>query len=126
TKETNEIMAQMAEHQKGRVVSEAQKEKQRKDMTGRKSSQETKDKIRAALTGKKKTAIHVANVMKNSGVKRLLYTKIDGRIVKMRSNWERVYAKHLGSLGIIWEYEPKGFVLSDVHRYFPDFFICQN
>ena len=65
----------------------------------------------------------IKNIMKNSGKKRFPYVSTDGTIIKMRSTWEASYAEHLDVLGIIWQYEPKGFKLSNGKRYFPDFFL---
>ena len=41
----------------------------------------------------------------------------------MRSSWEVKFAKHLDEQGIIYEYEPRSFQLSNGTRYIPDFFL---
>lgn len=51
------------------------------------------------------------------------YIFADGTIIKMRSSWEVLYAKHLDELGIAWIYEPRFFKLSNGHRYTPDFYL---
>lgn len=65
----------------------------------------------------------VAKIMLHSGKKRFPCVKFDGSIIKMRSNWEVLYAHYLDSLGILWQYEPKQFKLSNGKRYYPDFYL---
>lgn len=144
TAETNPSVARTAEKQKGRVVSEITKEKLRIANTGknvgkprseetktkiriksigRKASVETREKLKISHTGLKQTDETVEKRIRGRGQKRFAYLSLDGTIVKMRSNWERLYAKHLDSLGIQWKYEIKGFKLSNGKRYFPDFYL---
>lgn len=45
--------------------------------------------------------------------------------IKMRSSWEVVFAKHLDSLNLYWEYEPTKFNLG-YRKYTPDFLVYEN
>lgn len=52
------------------------------------------------------------------------WTDRQGRVFLFKSTWERAYAAHLDSLGLVWDYEPKTFRFhTDLkHRgYTPDF-----
>lgn len=86
-------------------------------------SDETIVKISAALMGHPVSAETIAKIMKNSGKRRFAYISGNGIIIKMRSSWETKYAAFLDSLNIVWQYEPRGFLLSSGHRYFPDFYL---
>lgn len=65
----------------------------------------------------------IAKITARSGQRRFSFNLPNGIIIKMRSSWEIQYAEHLNSLGIIWQYEPRSFLLSTGHRYFPDFYL---
>lgn len=45
---------------------------------------------------------------------------------RFRSRLEARVAKLLDELGIRYEYEPEGFVLSDGTRYLPDFYLPES
>ena len=43
--------------------------------------------------------------------------------VNFKSNWEIITAQYFDKAGIKWQYEPKGFELSNGKFYFPDFYL---
>jgi hypothetical protein len=48
-----------------------------------------------------------------------------GTKIYMRSTWERNFARILDHLKLKWQYEPRGFMLSNLHAYLPDFYLPQ-
>ena len=110
----------------GKIKTGIVRDKNSAALTGRAPSEETTRKI--AETKQKhgkytQTTKSVNKRMQCSGWRKFRYTCKNGTVIKMRSGWEILYAQFLDSLGIIWQYEPKGFLLSTEHRYYPDFYL---
>ena len=61
--------------------------------------------------------------MKNGG--KWVYNK-NGKIIKMRSCYELMFADILDNRCVLWEYEPKLFKLKDGMRYRPDFLVANK
>ena len=106
---------------------------------------ERKAKIRATLTGRRLTAKHRANIsaglkthygnltsaeheklsismsarMRRRGT--LEFLDRLGRISQLKSKHERAVARWLDAHDLAWDYEPDTLLLSDGHRYTPDF-----
>lgn len=108
-------------------------------MLGKKRPAEFAAKISMAHKGKRKTLEHRLKLSEskkgdkhpNFGKrmihgKRIWHLQSNGSWVAMRSNWEIAYASYLDKNGIIWEYEPKTFMLSDGSAYTPDFLLVDS
>lgn len=66
------------------------------------------------------------SMMNHKKWSRFPYIQKSGLIIQMRSSWEIKFAIYLDALNILWQYEPRGFLLSNGHRYFPDFLFARN
>ena len=111
--------------QKGHLVSEETREKMRQKKIGVPQSAEAKNR---RSIGVKKFLLEHGNerLIKNFGPvgsKKFQYISKDGIEIGMRSSWEVLYSKFLDSQGIIWQYEPKYFKLSNGKYYWPDFYL---
>lgn len=81
--------------------------------TGKTHKQETKDSISSSMKGNKN-----AN---HRGDRQSYYND-----TRMDSKWEVGTARYLDSIGVIWEYNDRGYILSDGRYYYPDFFVYEN
>ncbi len=51
------------------------------------------------------------------------FSKEQNKIILTRSSWETTTIDYFNKFNIKWLYEPKGFLLNNGHRYFPDFYL---
>jgi hypothetical protein len=112
----------------GKHLSEETRKKMSDARKGRKVTKETREKIRQSLTGRKRPELTGANNPMHthpnaykSRFGKTGYRKDLGVFVK--SSWEANMMRIFKYLGLIVQYEPQSFVLSDGRTYRPDFLI---
>jgi hypothetical protein len=128
-------------YNKGVPMSEEQKRKLSKTMTGKKQSPELIEKRIAPLRGRKRSLEESVKLTKGqlqsykngrkiSHGKGFWYTRTDYTKVWLRSTWEVAYAKYLDSRNILWEYELGPFPITYTYEgqvkegtYRPDFYL---
>jgi len=113
----------MSQAQKGRIVSETTKVKQRLVMKGKPISAEHRAKISRGLKGKRHSQETIQKMREQSAIRKREWMDRLGRLWRFDSLAEITVAEVLDRHMLSWRFEPDTLLLSDGRTYIPDFWI---